>query len=81
MVCGFQTLFVGIASADRRNQKPHQILGFRGVLTGRLLLATKLLPASYVLRAWLITIAGLTKDLARLKWRFAATRIKILSGI
>jgi GT2 family glycosyltransferase len=55
-----------------------QLLGFRGVLTGRLLLATKLLPTSYAVRAWLITIAGLAKDLARWKWRFAAARIKIL---
>jgi GT2 family glycosyltransferase len=58
-----------------------RLLGFRGVLTGRLLLATKMLPAGYTLRAWLITIAGLVKDLLRLKWRFAAARIKILTDM
>ena len=35
---------------------------FRGVLKGRLLLATKLLPARYALRTWLISTAGLAKD-------------------
>ena len=51
---------------------------FRGVLKGRLLLATKLLPARYALRTWLISTAGLAKDLALLRWKFAMDRIGVL---
>jgi len=52
--------------------------GFRGVLKGRLLLATKLLPARYAFRTWLISLAGLAKDLGRRRWNFAADRIGVL---
>jgi GT2 family glycosyltransferase len=52
--------------------------GFRGVLKGRLLLATKLLPARYAFRTWLVSSAGLGKDLSRLRWKFAADRIGVL---
>ena len=52
--------------------------GFRGVLKGRLLLATKLLPSRYAFRTWLISSAGLAKDLSRLRWRFAADRVGVL---
>lgn len=52
--------------------------GFRGVLKGRLLLATKLLPTPYAFRTWLISIAGLAKDLSRLRWKFAIDRIRVL---
>jgi GT2 family glycosyltransferase len=52
--------------------------GFRGVLKGRLLLATKLLPARYAFRTWLISSVGLAKDLSRLRWKFAADRIGVL---
>lgn len=55
-----------------------QRLNFRGVLTGRLLLATKLLPMRYVIRTWLITTAGLAKDLAMLRFQLAKDRMKIL---
>jgi len=51
---------------------------FRGVLKGRLLLATKLLPIRYALRTWLISTAGLAKDISRLKWKFATDRIAVL---
>jgi GT2 family glycosyltransferase len=51
---------------------------FRGVLKGRLLLATKLFPARYALRTWLISTAGLAKDIGRLRWKFATDRIGVL---
>jgi GT2 family glycosyltransferase len=51
---------------------------FRGVLKGRLLLATKLLPAPYALRTWLISTAGLAKDFVFLRWKFATDRIGVL---
>jgi len=55
-----------------------QRFNFRGVLTGRLLLATKLLPMRYLIHTWLITTAGLAKDLAMLRFQLAKDRIKIL---
>ncbi len=51
---------------------------FRGVLKGRLLLATKLLPARYAFRTWLVSTAGLANDISRLRWKFAADRIGVL---
>jgi GT2 family glycosyltransferase len=51
---------------------------FRGILKGRLLLATKLLPSRYALVTWFISTAGLLKDLGRLRWPFAKDRIKVL---
>jgi GT2 family glycosyltransferase len=54
-------------------------LNFRGILKGRLLLATKLLPGRYSVLTWLVSAAGLAKDLTRLRWRFARDRIAILA--
>ncbi|MGA2421040.1 MAG: glycosyltransferase family 2 protein [Candidatus Acidiferrum sp.] len=51
---------------------------FRGVLTGRLLLATKLLPWRYALNTWVISMAGFAKDARRWQWKFAADRARIL---
>jgi GT2 family glycosyltransferase len=51
---------------------------FRGVLKGRLLLATKLLPARYAFRTWLVSTAGLAKDISQLRWNFATDRIGVL---
>lgn len=51
---------------------------FRGVLRGRLLLATKLLPARFAFRTWLVSTAGLVKDLSQLKWNFAADRVRVM---
>ena len=51
---------------------------FRGILKGRLLLATKLLPSRYVFRTWLVSIAGLAKDISRRRWNFAMDRIRVL---
>jgi GT2 family glycosyltransferase len=51
---------------------------FRGVLKGRLLLATKLLPARYAFRTWLVSTAGLAKDICQLRWNSAKDRIGVL---
>jgi GT2 family glycosyltransferase len=51
---------------------------FRGILRGRLLVATKLLPSRYLFRTWLVSIAGLAKDISRLRWNFATDRIVVL---
>jgi hypothetical protein len=53
-------------------------MNFRGILRGRLLLASKLLPLRYAVRTWLVSAAGLGKDLSRLRWSFAEDRIKTL---
>jgi hypothetical protein len=51
---------------------------FRGVLKGRLLLATKLLPARYAFRTWLVSTVGLAKDISQLRWNFATDRFGVL---
>lgn len=51
---------------------------FKGILKGRLLLATKLLPLRYAIGTWLLSIAGLGKDLACLRWRTAMDRLEVL---
>jgi GT2 family glycosyltransferase len=51
---------------------------FRGVLKGRLLLATKLLPTRYAFQTWLVSTAGLAKDIGQLRWKFARDRIGVL---
>jgi GT2 family glycosyltransferase len=51
---------------------------FRGILKGRLLLATKLLPKRYVFRTWLVSTAGLAKDVSRLRWKSATDRVSVL---
>jgi len=53
-------------------------MNFRGILRGRLLFATKLLPLRYAVRTWLISAAALGRDLSRLRWSFAKDRIKML---
>jgi N-acetylglucosaminyl-diphospho-decaprenol L-rhamnosyltransferase len=51
---------------------------FRGILKGRLLLATKLLPSRYVFRTWLVSIAGLAKDISWRRRNFAMDRVRVL---
>ena len=52
--------------------------GFRGVLRGRLLLATKLLPARYAFRTWLISMAGLARDISQMKWKPVRDRSEVI---
>ncbi len=80
---GWKTLYVPhaicwhrVGSSTRSREGAR--FNFRGVLTGRLLLATKLLPARYVFRVWLVSVAGLAKDICRLQWKFAADRVGVL---
>jgi hypothetical protein len=51
---------------------------FRGTLTGRLFISTKLLPASYLLRVWTNSIGGLAKDVLRLKGTRVHDRLEVL---
>jgi GT2 family glycosyltransferase len=51
---------------------------FRGILKGRVLLATKLLPTRYAVATWIVSLAALLKDLLLLRWAFARDRLAIL---
>jgi len=53
-------------------------MGFRGVLGGRLLMATKLMPVSYQIRTWLAYLGGLARDLVHLRTQNASDRIDVL---
>jgi GT2 family glycosyltransferase len=82
-VIGLKTLYVPsaicwhrVGSSIRSPEAAH--FTFRGILKGRLLLATKLLPARYAFRAWLVSTAGLAKDIGQLRWKFATDRIGVL---
>jgi GT2 family glycosyltransferase len=83
---GWKTVYVPTAicwhrvgSSGRSVEGMH--MNFRGILQGRLLLATKLLPLRYALRTWLISTAGLARDIGRLRWRFAKDRVGTLAGL
>jgi GT2 family glycosyltransferase len=54
-------------------------MNFRGIVRGRLLLATKLLPLRYVLRTWLVSVAALGRDLVVLRLESAKDRIEVLA--
>jgi hypothetical protein len=54
-------------------------LGFRGVLGGRLLSATKLLPTRYAIWAWFATLGGLAADIGHFRWQRMRDRLTILS--
>jgi len=80
---GWKTLYVPSAICWHRVGSSVRSLeaarfSFRGVLKGRLLLATKLLPARYAFRTWLISAAGLAKDVSQLRGKFALDRIGVL---
>jgi GT2 family glycosyltransferase len=53
-------------------------VNFRGILKGRLLLSTKLLPWRYAVVTWFSSSLGLLKDLIHLRWPFAKDRIRVL---
>jgi GT2 family glycosyltransferase len=82
-ILGWKTIFVPTAvcwhhvGASGRSIEG-ALFNFRGVLTGRLLLATKLLPFRYVVSTWIVSVLGLSKDLGRFRWRFAKDRIGVL---
>jgi len=53
-------------------------MNFRGILRGRLLLASKLLPVRYAAGTWLVSVAGLGKDVSQRRWSNARNRIEML---
>jgi len=80
---GHSTVYVPTAICWHRvgssiQSTPALRFAFRGVLTGRLLLATKLLPARYAWRTWMVSAAGLAKDAVQLRWGFLVDRCRIL---
>jgi GT2 family glycosyltransferase len=80
---GWKIIYVPTAICWHRvGSSGHSLEGarynFRGILKGRLLLATKFLPPGYALVTWFVSLAGLMKDLGRLRWPFAGDRIKVL---
>jgi len=66
-----------VGSSGRSQEGLH--LNFRGILRGRLLLATKLLPLRYMVRTWLVSCAALGYDATLLRWSFAKDRVKTLA--
>ena len=57
------------------------LMNFRGILRGRLVLASKLLPPKYALRTWLVSTLGLAKDIGTLRWKFAIDRTETLVAV
>jgi GT2 family glycosyltransferase len=51
----------------------------RGILSGRLLMATKLFPLKFAVTTWLATVAGLAVDLGYWRWERAVDRIEVLT--
>ena len=82
---GWKTVYVPAAicwhhvGSSGRSQEGMR-MNFRGILRGRLLLASKLLPLRYAVRTWLVSAAGLGRDVGRLRWSFAKDRIKTLAS-
>jgi len=82
---GWKTVYVPeaicwhrVSSSGRSVEGARQ--NFRGILKGRLLLATKLLPLRFAVRTWLVSAAALLKDVVLLRWPFARERLAILFG-
>lgn len=80
---GWKTLFVPQAICWHRvsastGSRESVLLNFRGIVRGRLLFSTKLLPFRYALRTWLVSIAGLAKDVGRLHGQLAKARLETL---
>lgn len=86
-LCGWKIAYVPSAVCWHRvgsstgGSREGQRFNFRGVLTGRLLLATKLLPIKYALATWLVSTAALAKDLAMLRFQIAKDRLAILTKL
>lgn len=76
---GWRTVFVPNAvcwhrvGASCRTEEENLLL-FRGVLRGRLLIATKYLPTRYALATWVASVAGLVRDAICARWRKTAVR-------
>lgn len=80
---GWKTVFVPAAKCWHRvahssHSEAGRSMSFRGVHCGRLVMAAKLLPWGYALRAWLTSIAGLARDVALFRWQAARDRMNVL---
>ncbi len=81
-VRGWKTTFVPAAvcwhrvGASQRSTEGAR-MSFRGIVGGRLLLATKLLPIRFVIATWLVSLAGLARDLGHLRWQRTRDRITV----
>jgi GT2 family glycosyltransferase len=80
---GWNTVFVPAAKCWHRvSHSSHSTsassLSFRGIETGRLVMATKLLPVKYAFLTWFVSLAGLARDLLLLRWRRVADRLQVL---
>lgn len=84
-VHGWKSIFAPAAvcwhrvGASSRSTEGAARISFRGVLCGRLLTATKLLPINFAVRTWFVTLAGLVVDLAHLRWERTADRVATLT--
>jgi Glycosyltransferase like family 2 len=63
---------VGVSSKS----KDGSLFLFRGVLKGRILVATKLLPLRYAVATWIGSLAGLGRDAIAVRWKRAAVRCR-----
>ena len=83
-VRGWKTVFAPCAKCWHRvghsSYSGHgRSLSFRGIVTGRLVIATKLLPVRYAILTWLVSAAGLAADIGHWRWQKAADRIQVLT--
>jgi GT2 family glycosyltransferase len=81
---GWKTIYVPTAVCWHRVGSSGRSLegmrmNFRGIIRGRLLLSTKLLPIRYALRTWLISFLGLAYDLRPNRWVYAKDRLRVLA--
>jgi GT2 family glycosyltransferase len=85
-VRGWKSVFAPAAICWHRVSASIESLGegsrmsFRGIYYGRLLMATKLLPVRYIIMTWFVTVAGLTSDIAGLRWQRVADRLRMLTA-
>ncbi len=68
---------VGSSGRSREGMR----MNFLGILRGRLVLASKLLPLRYAIRTWLVSAAALAKDVSQFRWGFAKDRIRTLATV
>ncbi|MGD0221713.1 MAG: glycosyltransferase family 2 protein [Terriglobia bacterium] len=81
-VCGWRSVFAPDAVCWHRVGRSARStegsrIRFRGTLAGRLLTATKLLPVKFVFATWVVTLGGLARDLALLRWQRTRDRISV----
>lgn len=78
---GWRTVYVPKAICWHRvgassRTTDEKLLLFRGVLRGRLLIATKYLPVRYALTTWIVSLVGLVRDTIGAEWGRISVRWK-----